>query len=86
MGSNTEHKGKRFLSSLLYYIAVLALVVVILFMYAKWRDRQQQYVQLVQEAAAQDVGYAIELQKGRSVQEQPEETKEETVDQPEAGK
>lgn len=78
-GKTNTHR-LRFGSTVLYYLTIVLLIISIVFMYDKWKDRQKQYDQLVQEAALQDQAYAIELQKTRDDQEEAVEDKTETPD------
>ena len=62
--------------NVLYYAAVVALVVLIGLMYKDWQGRKAEYVRMVQEASAQDQSINIEMRKDFSENaEEPLENK-----------
>ena len=76
---DTKKQIVRFGSTIIYYVAVLFLIVLIVIMYQKWRETKKQYAVLVQEASLQDQAYAIELQKDRDRDLEDELPEESTV-------
>ena len=65
MASKNEGKSKLmgFGGTVLYYIAILCLLILIGLMYNQWNGRKRQYEQLVKEASLQDHAYDIALKK-----------------------
>jgi len=73
-GSESNHKALNIGGAMVYYLTILVLLVLIVFMYFRWNERKAQFAQLVQEAAADDRAYAIELNKdGESEENQTNE-------------
>ncbi len=52
----------------LYAVAVLALLVMLVFLYRNWTKQRRQYNTLVQEAAATEADYDIENRKPQSLE------------------
>ena len=69
-------------SNILYYIVIAGLLASIVFMYKSWDMRSKQFAKLVEEASAQDQGYAIELRKNKDTENNAAEEDGESVIQP----
>ncbi len=61
-GTVYHEKENKWLN-ILYYVAVVCLILVIVLMYKDWQGRKAEYTRLVQEASAQDQNINIELRK-----------------------
>ena len=74
---NVYQEKENIWKNILYYAAVVALVVLIGLMYKDWQGRKAEYERMVQEAAVQDQSISIEMRKDFSENaEEPLENKD----------